>query len=231
MTEADWLACLDPQPMLEFLRGKASDRKLRLFACACCRRIWPLLTDPRSREAVEVAERFAEGTARAADLSAVYSSSYDAFYAADAEVARFLDAGEPNRISAAHRIAVHAAWSAWRTTHAAATATVFFDIRISGWPAASQAAQLAGWTAPEQPAQAGLLRHLMGNPFQPGPVAAGWPATVVQLARNLDRGQNRAFALHDALLDSGESELAAHFSSEEGHPKGCWALDLVLGKQ
>ena len=37
MTEAEWLACNDPTPMLEFLRDKASERKLRLFFCACCR--------------------------------------------------------------------------------------------------------------------------------------------------------------------------------------------------
>src|SRR4051794_28318440 len=38
VTEAEWLACADPTRMLEFLRGKINERKLRLFSCACCRR-------------------------------------------------------------------------------------------------------------------------------------------------------------------------------------------------
>src|SRR5262249_29695557 len=68
MTEAEWLACNDPRPMLTSLRDRASDRKLRLFACACCRRIWHLLTDGRSRTAVTVAEQFSEGAVTAQQL-------------------------------------------------------------------------------------------------------------------------------------------------------------------
>lgn len=69
MTEAEWLACTDPEPMLAFLAGKASDQVRRLFACACCRRIWHLLADDRSREAVAVAEQFAQGKSTLEELA------------------------------------------------------------------------------------------------------------------------------------------------------------------
>lgn len=35
MTESEWLASNDPAAMLDVVRGKVGDRKLRLFACAC----------------------------------------------------------------------------------------------------------------------------------------------------------------------------------------------------
>ena len=63
MTESQWQASRDPQAMLTFLRSRGgfSPRKARLFACACCRRIWPLLEFQEGRKAVEVGERFADG--------------------------------------------------------------------------------------------------------------------------------------------------------------------------
>jgi hypothetical protein len=69
MNEADWLNSTDPLPMLDFLRGTASDRKLRLFACGCCRTIWHLLSDDRGRLIVELAERYADRNAQDEELN------------------------------------------------------------------------------------------------------------------------------------------------------------------
>lgn len=63
MTEQEWVACIHPRKMLESVRQTATDRKLRLFAVACVRRVWPRLDDDRSRNSVEVAERYADGLA------------------------------------------------------------------------------------------------------------------------------------------------------------------------
>src|SRR5437868_1596069 len=60
MNEGQWLASRGAGAMLTFLAGKASERKLRLLAAAFCRRVWLLLT-PADREAVRVAERYADG--------------------------------------------------------------------------------------------------------------------------------------------------------------------------
>src|SRR5438067_611909 len=69
MTDAEWLACEDPEALLVFLcEPGASDRKARLFGCACVRRVWGDLADLRLQRAAEVAERFADGLATARQL-------------------------------------------------------------------------------------------------------------------------------------------------------------------
>src|SRR4051794_7173756 len=64
MTEAEWLAATDPKPILEFLRVKAADRKLRLFACACCRKVQALCRQEWADSGIELAERMADGGER-----------------------------------------------------------------------------------------------------------------------------------------------------------------------
>jgi len=69
MSDDDWQSCTDPMVLLERLQGIATDRKLRLFAVACSRRIWQSL-DESARIAVIVAEQYADGYATAQDLRA-----------------------------------------------------------------------------------------------------------------------------------------------------------------
>jgi hypothetical protein len=63
MTEFEWIVCRDPRPMLEFLRCKVGDRKLRLFAAASFQRLAFLLPDSRQHLGIEMLEQMAEGTA------------------------------------------------------------------------------------------------------------------------------------------------------------------------
>src|SRR5262245_53194845 len=67
-TEGEWWTSTDPVRMLKACRGRFRHRKLRLFAVACCRLVWDSLPDPRSRMAIEVAERYADGLASDDDL-------------------------------------------------------------------------------------------------------------------------------------------------------------------
>src|SRR5689334_6395735 len=68
--------------MLVFLRyaGQLTERKARLFAAGCCRRVWALLTDERSRAAVEAVERYADGLATTAELSAALGLAWRAYH-------------------------------------------------------------------------------------------------------------------------------------------------------
>jgi len=79
--------------------------------------------------------------------------------------------------------------------------------------------------------EANLVRHIFGNPFRPYPAPPSWSAAVVNLAQAVYNGADAGFALHDALLESGHPDLAAHFMEQGWHPKGCWAVDLIMGRQ
>lgn len=79
MTEEQWLTSTDSRELLEYLRGKKNNRKLRLFGCACYRRIWHLIPDWESRrsdagrfyKAIEISERYADKLVSAKELDCV----------------------------------------------------------------------------------------------------------------------------------------------------------------
>jgi hypothetical protein len=74
MTESEWEICDNPSQMVEFLRGKISDRKFRHVACAFVRQVWHLLTNEQCRKAVELAEQYAEGEATDQEMADMLSS-------------------------------------------------------------------------------------------------------------------------------------------------------------
>src|SRR5207253_3530450 len=102
MTPSEWQNCTDPAPLLDWLRrnGKLTGRKARLFAVACCRSAWPLLTDQRSRRAVEVAERHADGLANDEELAVAFAAGYSVAIGELADYAA-AHAAEPDALTAA----------------------------------------------------------------------------------------------------------------------------------
>src|SRR5947208_8259798 len=118
MTEQEWLERGDLLRMVRWLRGKASDRKLRLFACACCHRIGHLFADRGARIAVRVAERFAEGEATPEQLRRARKVALVASLPLDDESAAAW---------AAHAAARAAAKNAWCAARWAAT-----DAQLAG---------------------------------------------------------------------------------------------------
>jgi hypothetical protein len=224
MTEAEWLTCCDPEPMLTVVQGQFDERKVRVFAVACCRRIWDVLSDV-SRDAVNVAERYAFCHIERGSLEAAYNRALSVRAIAPcfhAPSAAFW-AASPNIMTAPHGSGASRRpinWIVSAVAHTrAALATEQQGFRADPWAAAE---------ARERRELANILRGIAGSPFRP---ATPYSQTIIALARALRSGSDCAFALHDALLESGHAELAEHFREpKELHPEGCWAMDLIVGK-
>jgi hypothetical protein len=241
MTEAEWFACGDAREILGRTQHSFSARKLRLFAVACCRCSRQLLLNATLRQAVDVAERFADGQVTAEELAAAYEQAN--------EIARELYDGESEREI-----------RRWAEAVAVLNATNPFT---EPWRAASAAGD-AVWqirrAAPHRnvdPRLVALLRDIFGNPFRPlnpewimADVAesirslpqfanlrfdpAWLTSDVVGLARGIyeDRAFDRMPILADALQDAGcnNDDVLAHCREPNEHVRGCWVVDLVLGK-
>jgi hypothetical protein len=228
MTEQEWLACTDPMPMLAFLRGKASDRKRRLFEVACCYRIWPLLTDERSRAAIEVSERFADAQASQMELDAAKAEAGDAI-PKSRDLMRGVSVGtrrwrEGQVIQAITRAAF------WTAQGPQVTSSVVW--------ATEMAARLRGlsWSSETDVWQCALVRCIFGNPRRPiTMMPSPLTDTVLTLGQTIytDRAFDRLPILADALEEAGctDAEILKHCRGPGPHVRGCWVVDLVLGKE
>ena len=209
MTNTEWLRCRNPYALLEQFAGQLSDRKHRLFAAACCRRIWHLLPEA-GRWTVEVVERHADGLASAMLLAANRTALSEAPTAAARGLLPAYEAAGPE-----------AATAAWRTTAAV-------------WKALAPGKHCSGAGAEaEQARQASLLRDLLGDPFLLAVFADSWrKATVMDVARDIyDRPDFASLPiLGDALRDAGceNVEILSHCEAPH-HARGCWLLDRILG--
>jgi hypothetical protein len=81
MTEAEWLACEDPERLLEVVDGKPSGRKRRLVAAGCCRLVAPLLPEGLGRAAPDLAEALADGLGDEAEAHSLGRQLRELFWA------------------------------------------------------------------------------------------------------------------------------------------------------
>lgn len=268
MTEADWLACRHPERMFDFLRGKRGDpdlmrvlswwglqlrrsgttpppaaqtsgRKLRLYACACCRRIWPLLHNEHSRRAVEVSESFADEQATEEELVAARDAAWRVLQQLPSEPIQL-----PFAVALAHQLeplrphasATQAAViAADRNVEAIDQAVMRVGLELTAINGKEQeAAAMIGAAVRET-----LLRDIFGNPFRLVTIDSAWlrwnDGCVVRIAQAIseDGRFEDLPILADALLDAGcESEdILNHCREPALHVRGCWVLDLLLAKK
>jgi len=205
--------------MLTWIPDARSERKLRLFGCACVRRLWdmhpPVLLD-RDRAIVQVTERYLEGLASPEIQELFQRETYDRHSNLNFEI--------DSRASFSA--------STWSTAAAllvsgASRRAIDGSVLTNGLFSPAWNRQLAE--------NCHLLRCLFGNPFRPVAVDPQWlTSTVTQLAQGIydDRAFDRLPILADALQDAGcdNDDVLNHCRDTGPHARGCWVVDLVLGK-
>jgi hypothetical protein len=240
MTEAEWLECKDPKKMLEFLGGKVGDRKDRLLSLAFCRRYRSLLTDHRSQMAFEVVERLADGLANHNEVVAAIDATLHALQDTEAAARRTYveDDGKqvvffPSFVGMFQFSRGSSEWDQHYNAHLGSAILRFFP---------PQNVQVERPAATEHIAQAILVLDIFGNPFRPVLIDPKClTPTVTSLAaaayeeRSLPSGEldpTRLAVLADALEEAGcqDQSVLDHLRSPGPHVRGCWPLDLILGR-
>ncbi len=208
MTEAEWLACTEPEKMLRFIWQKATNRKLRLFQCAWCRRMPYPLTDPRSLTAVDTGERYAEGLVHEEERQAAWEAAWLVVENAVAD-------------------------QQWEQAAGAADARRCVETTKYRMVRVEQPGSV--W----HPEQCWLFRELFGPlPFCSISLAPAWLSwhggLLVSMAQQMydSRDFRDMPVLADALEEAGcdNADILAHCRQPGSHVRGCWVVDLLLGK-
>jgi hypothetical protein len=228
MTDAEWLSCTDPSPMLTHLGRGASDRKLRLFACACCRAIWHLLADERTRKLVEVIELEVDGLARTDTSDSVRDQ---AGTIAESSTWIYMTGAPADRMVTGALLAESALGMA--SDVAGWVRKAVQDARPEG--KRNQDARRKRSHDTEGLHQCELLRDIFANPFRPASIDPSWQTpAVVDLAKSIydERAFGRMPILGNALDNAGcaDAEILAHCHEPGEHVRGCWVVDALLGK-
>jgi hypothetical protein len=230
MTEEEWLACADPQRMLGHLGPHASDRKNRLLSLACCLRLSDLLQADELRHALTVADQWIEGVADSAERKAARRAVHSIVPDQDYECAAW----------AVQRLLMKNHFQAGDILSRLAEARLLeagMQAYRAGVPRHAADNARARALRAEQLAQCHLVREVFGNPFRPVAINPAWlTSDVVLLARGIyeERAFDRLPILADALQDAGcdSDDILDHLRDANAtHVRGCWALDLVLGRK
>ena len=217
MTEEAWLGLTRLDPMLSFAPQAKRPRRATLFACACCRLAHDWSLPDLEANLIEATERLADGEiARRTWLRR----------------GRALEADTPAWARTANE------WE--RDFRDAVTALLYSD---PFWNVTHQIRHAVRAAGSEEYADAfeaklcSALRDVFGNPFRAPPaLSPDWRTdTVVALARQMYEAREFGAMpiLADALQDAGctgEDVLNHCRDANVTHVRGCWVVDLVLGK-
>jgi hypothetical protein len=211
VSETLWFSANEPSLLLCFLKGKTTNRKIRLFAVACVRRIWAQVEDNVSRAVVRTVERFADGRKGVADLRAART------------VAASLLARAAGRPAAVAEAVARLTWPHDGDGACDHAALVSYYVHCA-----------AGGDAGEYAGQCALLRDIVGNLHRPTTSDPPWAApAVVALAREMytSRDFDAMPALGDALQASGcdDPDVLGHCRGTGLHARGCAVVDAILG--
>jgi hypothetical protein len=236
ITEEKWLGWNhDPINLANFALCRYSARKIRLFAVACCDLVADKMVDARSRRAVDVALRHADGMASDEELKVASHEADEAIWA----IMTARGPESPDQISPEYGAAA-----------LALGATGSFDRTPTpdspdGWLslcAAGTVSDFVIWhtlrAAKDDPLIAEkvtrLLRDICGNPFRPLTADPTWQSPDLDsLARKIygQKAFDGLLQLADALEDVGcdNPSVLDHCRLPGSHVCGCWVVDLVLG--